>query len=77
MNYLQAVTQKNEQRKIAELQNIISIGEKLKKDVRPDKKKLEILLERQNSESIKQNSKPINLINLELDLSIICVLIII
>jgi hypothetical protein len=39
MNYLQAVTQKNEQRKIAELQNIISIGEKLKKMLDQNKKK--------------------------------------
>ena len=70
MNYLQAVTQKNEQRKIAELQNIISIGEKLKKDVRPDKKKLEILLERQNSEAIKQNSKPLNSVNIDTQNSI-------
>ena len=48
MNYLKAVMQKNEQLKIDELKNIISIGEKINKDVRPDKKKLEILLKRQN-----------------------------
>jgi len=48
MNYLKAVMQKNEQLKIDELKNIISIGEKINKDVRPDKKKLEILIERQN-----------------------------
>ncbi|MBP9490982.1 MAG: N-acetylmuramoyl-L-alanine amidase [Aliarcobacter sp.] len=48
MNYLKAVMQKDEQLKITELQNIISIGEKLKKDVTPDKKKLEILIGREN-----------------------------
>ena len=48
MNYLKAVMQKDKQLKITELQNIISIGEKLKKDVTPDKKKLEILIGREN-----------------------------
>ena len=48
MNYLKAVMQKDEQLKISELQNIISIGEKLKKNVTPDKKKLEILIGREN-----------------------------
>ncbi len=51
MNYLKAVMQKNEQLKIDELKKIISIGERINKDVRPDKKKLEILLERQNEAS--------------------------
>jgi hypothetical protein len=40
MNYLKAVMQNDEQLKINELKNIIAIGEKLKKDVRPDKKSL-------------------------------------
>ena len=55
MNYLKAVMQNDEQLKINELKNIISIGEKLKKDVRPDKKKLEILLGRQITTNSKSN----------------------
>ena len=47
--------QNDEQLKISELKNIIAIGEKLKKDVRPDKKKLEILLGRQNNINQKEN----------------------
>ena len=60
MNYLKAVMQKNEQLKIDELKKIISIGEKINKDVRPDKKKLEILLERQNkaTSNTEEISKP-------------------
>lgn len=49
INYLNATANKNEQQKINELKNIISLGEKLKKNVTPDKKKLEILIERQNN----------------------------
>lgn len=62
MNYLKAVMQNDEQLKINELKNIISIGEKLKKDVRPDKKKLEILLGRQittnstNNQTVSTNN---------------------
>jgi N-acetylmuramoyl-L-alanine amidase len=59
MNYLKAVMQKNEQLKIDELKNIISIGEKINKDVRPDKKKLEILVERQTKAST-DNEKDIS-----------------
>ncbi len=55
MNYLKAVMDKNEQQKIDELKKIILLGEKLNKDVRPDKKKLEILLGRQNSTNQKEN----------------------
>ena len=55
MNYLKAVMDKNEQQKIDELKKIILLGEKLNKDVRPDKKKLEILLGRQNSINQKEN----------------------
>ena len=46
---------KNEQQKINELKKIISLGEKLNKDVRPDKKKLEILIDRQNNSTQKEN----------------------
>lgn len=55
MNYLKAVMDKNEQQKIDELKKIILLGEKLNKDVRPDKKKLEILLGRQNNINQKEN----------------------
>ena len=57
MNYLKAVIQNDEQLKINELKNIIYIGEKLNKDIRPDKKKLEILLGRQISTNSKTNKK--------------------
>jgi N-acetylmuramoyl-L-alanine amidase len=55
MNYLKAVMDKNEQQKINELKKIILLGEKLNKDVRPDKKKLEILIDRQNNLTQKEN----------------------
>ncbi len=58
MNYLKAVMDKNEQQKIDELKKLISLGEKLNKDVRPDKKKLEILLDRQNNNDEKENLSP-------------------
>ena len=57
MNYLKAVIQNDEQLKIDELKNIISIGKKLNKDIRPDEKKLEILLGRQISPNLKTNRK--------------------
>ena len=46
MNYLNALIEKNEQKKIAELEKIILLGEQLNKDVTPDRKKLEILQKR-------------------------------
>lgn len=58
MNYLKAVMQNDEQLKINELKNIIAIGEKLKKDVRPDKKKLEILIGRQNTTTANIEKNP-------------------
>ena len=57
MNYLKAVMQNDEQLKIDELKNIISIGKKLNKDIRPDEKKLEILLGRQISINSKTTNK--------------------
>lgn len=63
MNYLKAVMQKDEQLKISELQNIISIGEKLKKNVTPDKKKLEILIGRENkSKAVSTSSQNNNVL---------------
>ena len=50
--------QNDEQLKINELKNIIAIGEKLKKDVRPDKKKLEILIGRQNTTTTNIEKNP-------------------
>lgn len=47
MDYLKAVLKKDEEQKIIELKKIIALGEKLNKNVTPDKKKLEILLGRQ------------------------------
>ncbi|MDD3054992.1 MAG: N-acetylmuramoyl-L-alanine amidase [Aliarcobacter sp.] len=57
MNYLKAVMQNDEQLKLDELKNIISIGKKLNKDIRPDEKKLEILLGRQISTNSKTTKK--------------------
>lgn len=48
MNYLKAVLKKDHETKIAELKKLIVLGEKLNKNTTPDKKKLEILLEREN-----------------------------
>ncbi len=59
MNYLKAVVENDEAKKIAELKNTIILGEKLKKDVTPDKKKLEILIQRQE-DSIKNPQKTIS-----------------
>ena len=49
MSYLNALSEKDEQKKIDELKKIIVLGEKLNKDVTPDKKKLEILTSRLKS----------------------------
>ena len=47
VDYLKAVLKKDEQLKISELKKIIELGDKLNKDTRPDKKKLDLLLEKQ------------------------------
>ena len=49
MSYLNALSEKDEQKKIDELKKIIVLGEKLNKDVTPDRKKLEILTSRLKS----------------------------
>ena len=46
MNYLNALIEKNDQKKIEELEKLILLGEQLNKDVTPDRKKLEILQKR-------------------------------
>jgi len=51
MNYLKAVLKKDETTKINELKKLILLGKKLKKNTRPDEKKLEILIGRQNKKS--------------------------
>ena len=48
MSYLKAVLKKDHQTKITELEKLIKLGTQLGKDTTPDKKKLEILIERQN-----------------------------
>lgn len=53
MNYLKAVLKKDHATKIKELKTLIKIGEKLNKNTTPDKKKLEILLERENKSITK------------------------
>lgn len=57
MNYLNAVMQKDEQLKLNELKKLITLGEKLGKDVTPDKKKLEILQKRQEESTTSNNKK--------------------
>jgi N-acetylmuramoyl-L-alanine amidase len=46
MNYLNALIEKNDQKKIEELEKLILLGKQLNKDVTPDRKKLEILQKR-------------------------------
>ena len=48
MSYLKAVLRKDSQEKINQLEKIIVLGKKLKKNTTPDEKKLEILLKREN-----------------------------
>ena len=48
MNYLKAVLRKDNDAKIEELKNLISLGEKLNKDTTTDKKKLDILIKRES-----------------------------
>lgn len=56
MNYLKAVLKKDTDTKIYELEKIISIGKKLGKDTRPDEKKLEIILKRENKSTTKAST---------------------
>jgi N-acetylmuramoyl-L-alanine amidase len=59
MNYLKAVLRKDNDTKIEELQKLIVLGEKLKKDTTPDIKKLDILLKRE-SKAIEKSIKKDN-----------------
>jgi len=71
MDYLKAVLKKDEEQKIIELKKIIALGEKLNKNVTPDKKKLEILLGRQIKKEEKivteKNKSTINIIFVQSD----------
>lgn len=69
MDYLKALIQKDEQKKINELKKIIVLGKKLNKDVTPDVKKLEILegrvannssISRKDSSNTKTNTSSNN-----------------
>lgn len=51
MSYLKAVLRKDSQEKINQLEKIIALGKKLKKNTTPDEKKLEILLRRESGSS--------------------------
>ncbi len=57
MGYLKAVLKKDNDKKIEELKKLIKLGEKLNKDTTPDRKKLEILLKRENKSLGKQINK--------------------
>jgi N-acetylmuramoyl-L-alanine amidase len=57
MNYLNALIEKNDQKKIEELEKIILLGEQLNKDVTPDRKKLEILQKRTNKNNSVYSAK--------------------
>ena len=55
MNYLNALIEKNDQKKVEELEKIILLGEQLNKDVTPDRKKLEILQKRSTKSNNTKN----------------------
>lgn len=55
MEYLKAVLKKDNDKKIEELKKLIVLGEKLNKDITPDKKKLEILIQREKGSSKPQS----------------------
>lgn len=64
MSYLNALSEKDEQKKIDELKKIIVLGEKLNKDVTPDRKKLEILTSRvKNTPTIPKEKEDFSIIN--------------
>jgi N-acetylmuramoyl-L-alanine amidase len=65
MNYLNALSEKDEQKKIDELKKIIVLGEKLNKDVTPDRKKLEILTTRLKSTPIPKEKDELPISNID------------
>ncbi|MCT7908158.1 N-acetylmuramoyl-L-alanine amidase [Arcobacter lacus] len=60
IDFLKASLKDNDDEKIAELQKIIDLGKKLKKDTRPDEKKLEVLKSKQLGKPITKNSTKSN-----------------
>lgn len=58
MSYLKAVLKKDNEQKKQALEKLIILGEKLNKDTTPDKKKLELLLQKENKTLAKEVSKP-------------------
>ena len=57
MSYLKAILKKDDTAKIKELEKLIILGKKLNKDTRPDVKKLEILLKRNNKSTASKTTK--------------------
>ncbi len=60
IDFLKASLKDNDDEKIAELQKIIDLGKKLKKDTRPDEKKLEVLRSKNLGKPITKNSTKSN-----------------
>ena len=60
IDFLKASLKDNDDEKIAELQKIIDLGKKLKKDTRPDEKKLEVLTSKHLGKPITKNSAKSN-----------------
>ena len=60
IDFLKASLKDNDDEKITELQKIIDLGKKLKKDTRPDEKKLEVLRSKNLGKPITKNSTKSN-----------------
>lgn len=60
IDFLKASLKDDSEEKIKELQKIIDLGKKLKKDTRPDEKKLEVLKSKQLGKPITKNSTKSN-----------------
>lgn len=60
IDYLKASLKDDDQEKIVELKKIINLGKKLKKDTRPDEKKLKILTSKQLGKPISKESSKSN-----------------
>ncbi|MBS9782311.1 MAG: N-acetylmuramoyl-L-alanine amidase [Arcobacter sp.] len=69
MQYLKAVLKKDNEKKISQLKRLIYLGKKLKKDTRPDEKKLDILLKRNKKKNFVKtsNSSSIFIKNINLE----------
>ncbi|MCT7618262.1 N-acetylmuramoyl-L-alanine amidase [Aliarcobacter butzleri] len=60
IDFLKASLKDNDDEKITELQKIIDLGKKLKKDTRPDEKKLEVLTSKHLGKPITKNNTKSN-----------------